>query len=190
MPPRFCASATTCRAMVVFPLASGPNTSTTRPRGKPPTPSAESNEMAPVGITSTGTSGSLVPRRMIAPLPNCFSIWLRAKSIALLRSVAVCSGIMEVLSRRLCVDFQLHAQAQQRGLWAKSRPRSRPANPAAEPLNAEPRKAFIDSKALLGFVLHFLCLLLAPPAALLQTHSSPCFQIYTIFSKQFQAIVC
>ena len=38
MPPRACAEATTVSARVVFPDDSGPKISTTRPRGKPPTP--------------------------------------------------------------------------------------------------------------------------------------------------------
>ena len=73
--------------MVVLPLDSGPKISMTRPRGIPPTPSAASKEIDPVGITSTGTSASLVPRRMIEPLPNCFSICVSARSMALSLSV-------------------------------------------------------------------------------------------------------
>src|SRR5271156_1282072 len=86
MPPVFCASAMTCKVMVVLPEDSGPNTSTTRPRGKPPTPSAASNEIAPVEITEMGTIASFDPNRMIDPLPNCFSICATASSIALPRS--------------------------------------------------------------------------------------------------------
>src|SRR5579884_2254602 len=78
--------------MVVLPLDSGPEISTTLPRGMPPTPRAASKESAPVGITSTGTRASLEPRRMMEPLPNCFSIWTRVRSMALLRS-ARSSGI-------------------------------------------------------------------------------------------------
>jgi hypothetical protein len=48
--------------------------STTRPRGTPPTPSAASNEIAPVEITAIGTMASFDPSRMMDPLPNCFSI--------------------------------------------------------------------------------------------------------------------
>ena len=40
MPPARCASAMTCSASVVLPDDSGPKTSTTRPRGKPPMPMA------------------------------------------------------------------------------------------------------------------------------------------------------
>src|ERR1700683_2743893 len=75
--------------MVVFPEDSGPKISTTRPRGKPPTPSAASKEIAPVEITAMGTMASFDPRRMIEPLPNCFSICANARSIALLRSSAM-----------------------------------------------------------------------------------------------------
>src|SRR5215813_12149802 len=83
MPPCFCASATTCSATVVLPLDSGPKISTTRPRGKPPTPRAASKEMEPVEITEIGTIASLFPSRMMDPLPNCFSICDSARSIAL-----------------------------------------------------------------------------------------------------------
>ena len=41
MPPVFCASATTCSAIVVLPDDSGPKISKMRPRGKPPMPSAD-----------------------------------------------------------------------------------------------------------------------------------------------------
>src|SRR6202040_305488 len=89
MPPVFCASAITCSVMVVLPEDSGPKTSTTRPRGKPPTPRAASNEIAPVEITAMGTIASFDPNRMIDPLPNCFSICDTANSIALPRSSAM-----------------------------------------------------------------------------------------------------
>src|SRR5215469_5371754 len=82
IPPCFCASAMTCSATVVLPLDSGPKISTTRPRGKPPTPRAASKEMEPVEITAMGTMASLLPSRIIEPLPNCFSIWASARSIA------------------------------------------------------------------------------------------------------------
>src|ERR1022692_1728800 len=42
-------------------------------------PSAASSEMDPVGITSIGARVSS-PSRMIAPRPNCRSIWARAAS--------------------------------------------------------------------------------------------------------------
>src|SRR3954468_7099727 len=85
MPPEACALATACRATVVLPEASGPYTSTTRPRGRPPTPRAMSRAIEPVGMTFMATSG-LSPRRMTEPLPNCLSIWARAMSSALSRS--------------------------------------------------------------------------------------------------------
>src|SRR5215471_8921077 len=88
-PPMFCASAITCSASVVLPPDSGPKTSTTRPRGNPPTPRAASIESAPVGITLTGTSTSLLPKRMIEPLPYCFSICAMADSSTLVFSSAM-----------------------------------------------------------------------------------------------------
>ena len=45
---------------VVLPEDSGPKTSTMRPRGTPPMPSARSSESAPVGIASTAHLGALV----------------------------------------------------------------------------------------------------------------------------------
>src|SRR5438552_16148812 len=74
--------------IVVLPLDSGPKTSTTRPRGNPPTPRAASKLMAPVEMTEMGRT-SLEPRRMMEPLPNCFSICASARSIALLFSSAI-----------------------------------------------------------------------------------------------------
>ena len=50
MPPRFCASAMTCWQTVVLPDDSGPKISVIRPRGMPPTPSARSSAIEPVGI--------------------------------------------------------------------------------------------------------------------------------------------
>src|ERR1700722_10808700 len=74
--------------MVVLPEDSGPKTSMTRPRGKPPTPRAASKEMEPVEMTEMGPMASLAPRRMTEPLPNCFSSCESAVSMALLRSSA------------------------------------------------------------------------------------------------------
>src|ERR1700719_287254 len=73
-PPIFCASAITCRDMVVLPPDSGPKISITRPRGNPPTPKAESRLIEPVGITLTGTNTSRLPNRTMEPLPYDFSI--------------------------------------------------------------------------------------------------------------------
>ena len=43
----------TCWQTVVLPLDSGPKISVIRPRGIPPTPSARSSAIEPVGIEST-----------------------------------------------------------------------------------------------------------------------------------------
>src|SRR5579883_3256038 len=74
--------------MVVLPEDSGPKISMTRPRGTPPTPSAASNEIEPVEMVETGATASLLPRRIIDPLPNCFSICESASSTARVRSSA------------------------------------------------------------------------------------------------------
>src|SRR5258707_176898 len=86
IPPSFCASAISWTDSVVLPDDSGPKISMTRPRGTPPTPRAKSMLMAPVGIVSIGRIAPFCPRRMIEPLPNCFSIWRTARSTALTRS--------------------------------------------------------------------------------------------------------
>ncbi len=73
-PPARCALAITLSMSVVLPLLSGPNTSVTRPRGIPPTPSARSSDNAPVGITGMFTRAVSSPKRMIEPEPYCFSM--------------------------------------------------------------------------------------------------------------------
>src|SRR4051812_23069098 len=57
----------------------------TRPRGRPPMPSATSRAIDPVGITSIGARVSS-PSRMTAPLPCCRSICASAVVSALSRS--------------------------------------------------------------------------------------------------------
>ena len=51
-PPAFWALAMTCRASVVLPDDSGPNSSVTRPRGMPQPPRAMSRDKAPVPMPS------------------------------------------------------------------------------------------------------------------------------------------
>src|SRR5580704_16482852 len=92
MPPSFCASATTCRATVVFPDDSGPKISEIRPRGNPPTPRAASTEMDPVDIEGTDATGC-EPSRITDPLPNCFSIWASVAPKARLRSFSSMCGV-------------------------------------------------------------------------------------------------
>ena len=73
---------------VVLPEDSGPKTSTIRPRGMPPIPSARSSESAPVGIAAHFTSAPSSPMRMIVPLPNSRSICVSAPARASLRALA------------------------------------------------------------------------------------------------------
>src|SRR3989442_2952289 len=100
-PPWRWAFPTTCNASVVLPLDSGPKISVTRPRGMPPIPIAASRLIAPVGMTSTRTRGESAPIRMMAPLPQVFSIWVMARLRAFLRSSESCgtslSAAMSVL---------------------------------------------------------------------------------------------
>ena len=76
------------KASVVLPLDSGPKISTTLPRGTPPTPSATSSPSEPVDMAGTRTATASSPMRMMAPFPNCRSIWATALSRALSFSTA------------------------------------------------------------------------------------------------------
>src|SRR5215467_1668241 len=79
----------------------------TRPRGKPPTPSAASMDKQPVGITFTGTSTSRLPSRMIEPLPYDFSICDIAASRSFAFSSAIAHlnrGNWEILLCRICFE--------------------------------------------------------------------------------------
>src|SRR5712691_1475907 len=82
VPPAFWASAIVCSMSVVFPDDSGPKISMTRPRGIPPVPSARSSPSEPDGMTGTSGGASVAPSFMMDPLPNCFSIWAIASSMA------------------------------------------------------------------------------------------------------------
>src|SRR5438876_8361726 len=84
-PPACWASARMCWQSVVLPDASGPKISVIRPRGMPPTPRARSSATDPVEMTSMGVLARS-PRRMIEPVPNCFSIALIAALTAFPRS--------------------------------------------------------------------------------------------------------
>src|SRR5438552_14146923 len=69
-----------------------------RPRGIPPTPSAASSAREPVGMTEISVIW-LSPRRMMAPLPYCFSIWPRASPRArCFSSFLLCTVCCAILS--------------------------------------------------------------------------------------------
>ena len=75
VPPALCAFAIMCSTSVVLPDDSGPKTSTIRPRGTPPIPSARSSESEPVANDPRPSCmGCGSPSRMMEPLPNCRSI--------------------------------------------------------------------------------------------------------------------
>jgi len=102
--------------MVVLPLDSGPKISTTRPFGNPPTPSAASNEMQPVEIDCTPAVSIRSPRRMMDPLPNCFSICVKAMSIALFlltRSSAITLSLPMIVNCRSSMYLMPDAQNEQ-----------------------------------------------------------------------------
>ena len=82
IPPLFWISATICKATVVLPLDSGPNTSIILPLGTPPRPSAISRLNDPVGITSIFILAEESPNFITDPLPYCFSICANAASNA------------------------------------------------------------------------------------------------------------
>src|SRR4030081_2906661 len=87
MPPFFWPSATVCSARVVLPEDSGPEISTTRPRGRPPTPSAMSSPSEPEEMVSTSIERSFLPSLITEPLPNWRSIWESAADRALVLSM-------------------------------------------------------------------------------------------------------
>src|SRR3990170_1895005 len=64
----------------------------TRPRGKPPIPSAISKPSEPVETDSLSTTLSRCPRRMIEPLPKARSICESAASNALFLSISSLSA--------------------------------------------------------------------------------------------------
>src|ERR1019366_4235144 len=82
----------------------------------PPTPSAASIESAPVGITLTGTSTSRFPRRIMAPLPCCFSICEIAAS-----NIFAFSSVMIHLERKGACCFRggarLHCGVYYKAFW-------------------------------------------------------------------------
>src|SRR3954470_6234519 len=69
----------------------------TRPRGRPPMPSATSSAIEPVGITCICVTGRS-PSRMTEPLPNCLSICARARPSAFSRSGIAAMFVTPVLA--------------------------------------------------------------------------------------------
>src|SRR2546426_6769134 len=118
MPPRRWASATTWRASVVLPEDSGPKISVTRPRGRPPTPSATSSVMAPVGMTAISSRGPPAPRRMTEPLPNCRSICAIASSSACRRSLFASAMRLSLNHPRTLAARSVTAFAFEHSRWA------------------------------------------------------------------------
>src|SRR5579871_6785303 len=64
-----------------------------RPRGNPPTPSARSSAIDPLGTISNAMRSWKSPIRMIEPLPNCRSICASAFVKATCRSSSVAIGV-------------------------------------------------------------------------------------------------
>jgi hypothetical protein len=88
---------------VVLPDASGPNISTTLPRGTPPTPKAKSKAIEPVEIIGTATPKDSVPNLIIDPLPNCLSICETAASKAFFFS----GNISAIISSNVLAKYYL-----------------------------------------------------------------------------------
>ena len=103
MPPRFCTSATMCRATVVLPEDSGPYTSTILPLGTPPNPRAISRLMEPVGTVSIFIFALESPSFMTDPFPYAFSIWVRAASNAFNFSSLFISRLITLLFSSLAI---------------------------------------------------------------------------------------
>src|SRR5262245_15950703 len=82
----------------------------TRPRGTPPIPKAISSPREPVETTGTSFTMPPSPSFMIAPLPNCLSIWLTARSIAFSRFTSIFrllqKPVVRLVSLRQGYNFQ------------------------------------------------------------------------------------
>src|SRR3954453_13285556 len=144
IPPFFCASDSRWYSSVVLPDDSGPNTSTIRPRGMPPTPSAMSSESAPVGIASTRTAASSSPIRMIEPLPNWRSICESAPFRAASRALAAFSCSLSAMDisapRSLGID-RLRADAD------GTRPPGKPLSPDESARELHPLERLVPRPA-------------------------------------------
>ena len=103
----FWASAMMCRASVVLPDDSGPKISTTRPRGRPPMPSAMSRPSEPVDTVSTSIGRLPLPSRMIEPLPKFRSIWESAASNAFDLSMEEPSTRRNAAAWAICCSYRI-----------------------------------------------------------------------------------
>src|SRR3954447_12033246 len=118
---------------VVLPEDSGPKTSTMRPRGRPPTPSARSSDSAPVGTAETRTWAASSPIFMIDPAPNWRSICVSAPVSAVSRALAAFSCSLSMGSPTKFWD--LHRRSEVGRLLA---PLSEVAGPSREQVQALP----------------------------------------------------
>src|SRR5574340_299338 len=110
-----------------------------RPLGRPPTPSATSSAIDPVGITEIGCRASS-PRRITEPLPKVLSICANASSSALSRSCA-CAAIVVPFSN-LVRRSEVYGRAGYRQLRRREH-RHHPRRGARPPENG--RELPIDS---------------------------------------------
>src|SRR5580704_15639710 len=149
VPPAACAWAITCRASVVLPDDSGPNTSMTRPRGKPPTPSAASREMEPVGITLTCCT-LREPSCSTEPLPNCFSICSSVCIIKRARSAAGTAGVCIVVLAYWWAQAGKALTPQSRIVWKEKSQMSLRINDEAPNFTAETTQGTINFHEWIG----------------------------------------
>src|SRR5258706_7461188 len=103
----------TCWQIVVLPDDSGPKMSVIRPRGMPPTPSARSSAIDPVGITSIAWIEP-EPSFMIEPVPNCFSMVAIAAATALVRSAWARSRVLSLPFRSSAARSPINAMGSSR----------------------------------------------------------------------------
>ena len=93
-----------------------------RPRGTPPTPSARSTPIDPVGITATGCACCSSPIRITEPLPNCFSIAdliAAATAFNFSDSLLITMLLLEVLPLVLASPLLARERGAPARLWAR-----------------------------------------------------------------------
>src|SRR2546428_11896734 len=100
----------------------------------PPLPIAASRLIAPVGIASTRPGGESAPIRMMAPLPQVFSIWVMARLSAFLRSsvslggsaFAAMMGVLDMGPGPPRVEARIYTEAATSATRGETRPLDAP----------------------------------------------------------------
>src|SRR6185437_8610122 len=89
--------------------------STTRPRGRPPTPSAISSPSEPEEMVSISIERSFLPSRITEPLPNWRSIWDSAADRALVLSMEDPSTIRRAVAADMVVLLMAGIRERDKG---------------------------------------------------------------------------